>query len=491
MTSKLPASPPVSKSAKRRARRRKQAERVTANVAETGELTAARQTFHALSTIGGRAAISAALGKSYGGDRDIYESLGFKKDLEFDDLMGRYKRQDIARAVVDAPVRACWRKRPIIGESGVEDSPLSIEWNALAKRLKLYHYFGRLDRLASIGEYAVLLLGLADGKEWVEPCERAKDVLYMMPYSQNDALVDKYVEDKEDPRYGLPDIYEITMAKPDGSAGDAVKVHASRVIHVAEDKLLGENKGTARLEAVYNLLQCLELVIGGSSEMFWRGGFPGYGFSTTDGGHLGDTTDLEEEIDTFIHGLRRYFKLENMKVDTLSQQVADPSNIVDVLVTLISAATRIPKRILTGSERGELASGQDEHNWISRIEERQQDHCEPSIVQETVDRFMAVGVLPAVENYTVEWPDLHTQSDEDRAKVAKTTAEAVKAWVESGAESYMPWRFYAKTYLDLSPEQIDEMEAEAEEERAGSAADQATLEGDGEFVDDDGDDADV
>ena len=37
---------------------------------------------------------------------------------------------------------------------------------------------------------------------------------------------------------------------------------------------------------------------------------------------------------------------------------------------MISAETGIPKRILTGSERGELASSQDRDNWFERYPER-------------------------------------------------------------------------------------------------------------------------
>ena len=46
-------------------------------------------------------------------------------------------------------------------------------------------------------------------------------------------------------------------------------VHASRVIHVAEDILDDEVYGIPRLEPLYNYLDDLLKVVGGSAEMFW------------------------------------------------------------------------------------------------------------------------------------------------------------------------------------------------------------------------------
>ena len=61
---------------------------------------------------------------------------------------------------------------------------------------------------------------------------------------------------------------------------------------------------------------------------------------------------------------------------------------------LISAASGIPLRIMTGSERGELASTQDDGNWASRIEERQLHFAEPMILRPLIDRLIELRALP-------------------------------------------------------------------------------------------------
>ena len=41
------------------------------------------------------------LGMSYDGERDLYEALGYKLSLEFDDFYQQYQRQDIAKAIIN------------------------------------------------------------------------------------------------------------------------------------------------------------------------------------------------------------------------------------------------------------------------------------------------------------------------------------------------------------------------------------------------------
>jgi methionyl-tRNA formyltransferase len=59
--------------------------------------------------------------------------------------------------------------------------------------------------------------------------------------------------------------------------------------------------------------------------------------------------------------MERYIKTQGIDIQSLSSPVANPADHVAVQLQFISGITRIPLRILTGSERGELASVQDEY----------------------------------------------------------------------------------------------------------------------------------
>ena len=105
-----------------------------------------KQTLMALSALTVRADIASRLGKSFGDDRDIYEALGYKKLLTYNDYVAKYKRQDIARAVVDKPVGVSWSKQPLITESAEKETDFEKGWVSLVKRLRVFHFLSRVDR---------------------------------------------------------------------------------------------------------------------------------------------------------------------------------------------------------------------------------------------------------------------------------------------------------------------------------------------------------
>ena len=413
---------------------------------------------HALSEIATRAALASRLGKSYSDKRDLYTALGYIVTPLFADFMARYKRQDIARAAVDIPVRACWRKPPEVYESQDDDETLfEVAWNELCKDRKVFHYLSRVDRLACIGKHAVLFMGFDDGATLDKPVERATQLLYMMPYSEDNAVIKSYVEDEKDPRFGLPLTYQLAMRQ--GKADRTFIVHASRVIHVIEDPLDSDIEGQPALEAILNRLHDLELLSGGSAEMFWRGAFPGVAFKLdADAQIQGQDLDaLKVQIENYVHGLQRYMRTQGMTVEELAQQIADPSKHIDAQLDLICAARRIPKRILLGSERGELASTQDEENWSARVEERQLEQCEAMILRPFIDRMTELGVLPEpAEDYTVEWPPLVMKGDKEKAEIGLAKTQALAAYAGSvGAETIIPPDVFLEKFLDLTPEEIE------------------------------------
>ena len=414
-----------------------------------------------------RASIASQLGMQYGGDRDLYTALGYKSQPTFNDYIGKYYRQDIARAVIDAPVRACWKEYPAIIESEEDDTPFEKEWVEIQNRCHLFNRMSRVDRLAGIGSYAVMLLGFDDGDsgDLSKPVERAGELLYATPYSMANAVIKTYDTDTKSERYGLPLLYTVQMKAASSTIGK--EVHYSRLIHVAEDVLEDESEGIPRLRAILNRLDDLEKIVGGSGEMFWRGAFPGLGFMKKEGVAVGaqDEDSMVDEIEEYIHGLKRYLKLEGIDIKEIAMQVADPSAHVSVQLDMIAATSRIPKRILIGSERGELASSQDKESWDETVRARQKEHCEAVIVRPTVGRLISVGVLTEPKNgYTVGWPDLSTPSDKEKAEVGEMIARALKAYLEApGTEQILPVEMFLKK-LGFTQSEIDKAKAIIEKE---------------------------
>jgi hypothetical protein len=411
----------------------------------------------------GRSALQSQLGMAYGTKRDLYETLGYKKTLIFEDYLARWNRQDIASRIISAPVSATWRDKPDVVEDDDPTTQTAFEkaWTDLVEAKKVFNYLKRVDEISGVGRYGVLVIGFADGqKDLGQPAQSASDILYLQTYMENNAEIETWQRDYSNPRFGMPEQYKINFATADKSDISSRQVHWSRLIHVAEGLVEDEVYGTPRLKKVFNRLQDLETISGGSSEMFWRGAFPGMGIrNDTDATmQAQDLDDLETEIDNYVHDLKRYMRLQNMSVEQLEVQVADPSAHVDVQITLISAATGIPKRILMGSERGELASSQDKENWADRIEERKNDYAGPRILQPFVERLIEVGVLPEPKEFKIVWTDSHTQSEADEASVSKIRTEALAAYANSANAAFVvPPEVFLKKFLNFDHDDVQEV----------------------------------
>lgn len=418
----------------------------------------------------GRAQLASKMGSQYGGDRDVYQALGYKKDLTFTDYYSRFRRQDIAQAVINRPVGATWRGQLSLLESDDdEETPFEAAWAELENRLHIKSKFARLDRLTGLGNYGVLLLGLDDvqkKEDFQSPVNvgAGRKLLYVKPLSQASAKIQSWEESAQNDRYGLPTIYEISLSSPSTKASSVIHVHHTRIIHVAGLLMESEVEGLPRLEAIFNRLYDLEKLVGGSAEMFWRGARPGYQGKVEKDYQMSDdeVQKLQAQIDEYEHNLRRIMVNEGVDLESLSQQVSDPKSHVDVQIEMISAMTGIPKRILTGSERGEQASTQDRFNWLEIIQERREEYAEPNIVRPFVDRLVDYKVLPEPTQagqgttYSVQWPDLYAPSDKDKADVGKVRAETLKAYGSGPANmDIVPPDAFYELFLGLDKDQIE------------------------------------
>jgi len=437
-----------------------------------------------------RMKLASSLGQQYGGNRDLYEALGYKKELTTADFWNAYLRQDIARKVNNFPVNSTWRGEIKITD-GKDDSPFTKEFEALADRTRLWNKITRVDRLTGLGQYAILVLGFDDVqnpdqfRNQVTAGENRR-LLYVHAYSERSVEIEQWETDTKSERYGLPLLYKIKTTVPgDMNTTRDLLVHHSRVVHVAEELLESEVYGVPRLQGVYNRLDDLAKIVGGSAEMFWRGARPGYAAKTRENARLGpqDKSDLDQQFDEFEHELRRWMRIQGMDIESLAPQVSDPSNHVDVQLNMISGHSYIPKRMLIGSERGELSSQQDETNWNQYIDDRRDSFAEPMVLRPLVDRLIAVGTLPTPEKgeYQVEWPDLWTPSEKERSEIASNYSSAIKSYSSAaGASSIVPEKAFLREILGWSEEAIqqafEELETALRDEEEEARRDQQTIE---------------
>lgn len=430
-----------------------------------------------------RRAYMANLGMSFNGNRDIYEALGYKKILTFDDYYVKYDRQDIATRIVDAPVDGCWSAMPKILEvDKKDDTEFETELLDIAKRVKLFPKIVRLDKLCGIGQYSVLFLGFdgTDATRLNQPLEEGKkNLLYVQPYSEAGAQIVEWEQDSNSERFGLPKMYNLKVTSPVPGSGTQitkeVKVHHSRVIHICEGNLIDDVYGQPRLKNVYNRLEDIEKIVGGSGEMFWQGAFPGMALKADADADMTGTADaITEEIDKYVHKMQRYMKLKGIDVQQLSPNISDPTSCLTVNVKMISAAKGIPVRILLGSERGELASSQDEKNWIDQLAQRREDHCEGMILRPLVDKLISVGAITSPKTgYELDWEPLYIRSDVEKADVASKRADALSKYTSGGLDMLMTFTAYLEHVCEFDAGVV-EMIIKSGEEVVGSIVDEET-----------------
>lgn len=386
---------------------------------------------------------------------DLYDVLGYPDKISFSDYKRRYLRQDIAQRVVRAPVDATWRHDPEIACTG--DTSFNEAILEIVENTSLYTKLHRADILANLGRFAVVYIGFDGAVDLQEPPSLKSKVSYFSPISEENCYIKEFDNSMWSKRFGLPNMYTIQTNSP---SGDVLSqdVHWSRVVHIAENTLDSEVYGIPVLQPIYNRLIGLEKLAGGSPEMFWHGARPGYVAKAAENSILNNSqlSDLKEQLSDFSNYLSRWMFAEGIDIQSLSPQVVSPLEHVEVQLKLISSATQIPLRILVGSEKGELASGQDERAWLAYIDSRRSQIGEKRIIKPLIDRLIEVGTLPnPSEGYYIEWKPINITSEKERAEIGRILTDALQKYSSTpGASVILPPDVWLKNVWNLSEEDI-------------------------------------
>lgn len=392
-----------------------------------------------------------------GGNKDLNTECGYPDTLTAaSDFALMYAREGIGARVVDVYPKECWSKMPYIYET--EDPEQVTEFEAKLKEIdtkhKLMSMMFRADKLSGVGRFGVILLGINDGKPLYEPVDtQSNELLYIRTFDESVVTITSFETDTSNERFGLPVKYSINFT--DGAETFSQTVHWHRIVHLADNREMSDVYGVPRMQKIYNRLLDVRKVLGGSAEMFWKGGFPGFALKTDPNVELDATAKAaaKEEMEDYMLSLQRYMALDGFTVESISPQIADPSNNFQAHLEAISISEGIPKRILFGSEQGELASSQDAKAWNRRLQHRQEAYLTPFVVRPVIDKLIEFGILPEVE-YTVEWPDLMTQTDLEKAEVAKAWSEALSKYVIGGVEQVIPVAEFLTMLGNLTSEQV-------------------------------------
>lgn len=424
--------------------------------------------------------------------RNIDAECGYPASVTPQQYRGVFDRNGIGRRCVTVYPEETWAMDPEVyeDEDPTNDTEFEEVFKDLIQRRDLWHHLPRADMMSGIGHFGVLLLGLNDGKELHEPVRKGMgdlrleqpippgvELLYLRHFDHSLARIIQTETDKRNPRYGQPTMYDLSFADyrngeiQSGSIADFTSrnVHWTRVLHLADNRLSSEVFGVPRMQCVFNNLMDVVKMLGGSAEMFWKGGFPGFAFESTPNlNDLGSDVTMDEKgiraaMDAYQNGLQRYFALLGVQVKSLAPQAVPPTGHLEEQYKAITIALGVPMRVFMGSEMGQLASGQDSMAWNKRLKRRQDKYVTPMIIRPFIDRLIWLGILPMPNGgdvpgrYFVDWPDLSSPTDMDRAQTAATRTSALATYVSGGIESLIPPKEYLTQFIGLSQEEATMM----------------------------------
>lgn len=420
--------------------------------------------FRVLSDLVARSRFASKVGATFGGLRDMECALGYQERLQYEDYLHRYRRGGIAKRLVEAFPDATWQGGPSLVEDPAPDVDTEFElaFTDLVDRLNIWSRFRRADILAGIGEYSVLLIGVEGNEKLSEEMPELNgpdSILFLQPIPQDRAEIDSYVTDPSDERFGRPEFYQLTLGSSQSSVGSKSKqtlkserVHWSRVIHFAEGFVEDDVFGTPRLRPLWNYLDDITKVVGGGSEAAWKRAQPWLQLDMDPEVEMDDADEeaMDDEVDEVLHGLRTVFRTRGVKANLLAAAVSGFQGNLDALMKLVSSTSRIPLRLLTGSERGELASTEDRNSWSENVSTRRASSG-TDWVRDFTDRLVERGGLPEPESFDVVWPEIDELNEKEKADVISVMATANKAQFESEGRLIMLAEEMRDKILGLAP----------------------------------------
>lgn len=243
-----------------------------------------------------------------------------------------------------------------------------------------------------------------------KPSKEKRSLMFLRVFPEYLVQVVRYEANLRNARFGQPVMYRITLNDPrDTHSGvglpiASIYVHWSRVVHVADSYQGGASSseifGVPRMRPVMNNLMSLEKLYGASGEAYWKACVNAMAFNTHP--QLGGDVDinLEEmrnQVENYQNSLQRFLTGKGGKWESIAPTVTDPTPHITIHIEAICICIGCPIRIFKGSERGELASSQDDGAWNDRLKFRQYMYISPKIIVPFIDRLRMIGVLPQPE----------------------------------------------------------------------------------------------
>ena len=208
--------------------------------------------------------------------------------------------------------------------------------------------------------------------------------------------------------------------------------------------------------------------------MFYKGAYPGYSITTTDS-QLPvqfDVDSIKQKMAEYENGFQRWIGLQNAQINALPTMYSEPSGLMEQYINAIAVAMAVPRRIFEGSERGELASGQDAILWSNRLQERRANYIVPNLVRPFVNRLIRYGIIPEPFNqdYSIDWKPQQYSSEQDSTSQAEAETTLLERYFDAQLDRIMAPQDYLIRYCGMAEKEADSYLNRAKEYQQTQAA---------------------
>jgi len=414
---------------------------------------------------------------------DHYKDFGWPlpNALTFNDTYTMYCRNGIGTAVVDKTVAKTWETHPFLLQKprdGSEGSQIKETSQEAAIRTHLTNIRGwqslmEADVRGMVGRYAGVILQLADGGAWDQPVTRVpggiKGLVKLIPAWEGQLVVSQFETDATKPNYGQPAMFQFNeqaVGEVYAGAGRSMMIHPDRVVIWSRD---GSVNDKSALESCFNALLTTEKVSGAGGEGFYKNARSNPVLEANEGAKLdqmakayGMTMEqLQEAMSDQVARHNRGFDiglfLQGMTAKTLAITLPSPEHFYNIALQEVSAARRIPLKILVGSQSGERASTEDANEWGQTCNSRRANETIPNIMS-VVARWVKFGMIPEGD-WSVFWTDLTEAKMSEKIDRVTKMAEANAKLQASGEYYFTPEE--VRAVVDLEPLTENERKVEA------------------------------
>lgn len=400
---------------------------------------------------------------------NYYDSYGYPKELTFDQFYTRFKRDPLAKAVCERAIKKCWQDYPSLREDDDPDNETQQETliRQRFEELRVWPKLAEVDLRSRVGEYAAVILRLADGKQMDQPVETVPGgldgLVEIIPAWQGQLRASDWNSDVMSLDYGKPTMYQFNESSVNPEEGKirSFNVHPDRVIIWSRD---GTVYGTSVLEGVYNALLDAEKVRGAGGEGFWQAAKGTPHFDVDKDANIqqlaqmlgaADASEIQEKMGEISDGARKGFDkaLVTQGIKSTNQTYAVPNSRepFEIAVQSVASGAGIPMKILLGSQSGERASTEDANEWNQTCQSRRNNYVKPNIMS-FVERLERFSIIPK-SDWTLNWTDLTESSMKERLELMNIAADANSKMRGTGEAPPLSSR---QLTVDIGGFQVDE-----------------------------------